>query len=504
MDITVLVRKLDIVNRIELQGQLEKACSLAPEWQFSRGYGLRDTYRLDLLMTNRIAFGEDGQLFMDGVEGLLAVPPAGGDPAQAASPSAVAYPHRHFDGWRLSPLGGLSIAGQGFLCRNAAQKGVARVWFFEVSGVRTTELVFFQALRGYEAESQAMKDLISAGAGTLAVGPLNELIAMVLGIHLPAAPVRRGGMRTEVTRILQERLSATLRQARQYERGIIADLDPECLHQYRVGYRQVRSLANIFKTSFSGQGTELKQLLGGLMEKTNRLRDLDVLLDSQAEYQKMVDSRHRPGIDGLFRHFMAERLSEFHQVTAWMSSEDFGRQAARSILLLEPHSPVWCHPVEREPIGAAMRQRLVKTYRKIYGATGMLGPDCASHELHALRIQHKRLRYLLEFYLDLEPDDDVECLLSLLKASQKHLGNYNDAEVQAEWLRQWGARHAGRLPLPERAALDALAEAFASHVAAARNQALRHVRECLGDDARGLVGRIAGRPVQLAEKGEET
>jgi CHAD domain-containing protein len=54
--------------------------------------------------------------------------------------------------------------------------------------------------------------------------------------------------------------------------------------------------------------------------------------------------------------------------------------------------------------------------------------------LHALRIECKKLRYLMEFFASLFPAKEINELIRQLKKLQNNLGDFNDLCVQQEYL----------------------------------------------------------------------
>ena len=52
--------------------------------------------------------------------------------------------------------------------------------------------------------------------------------------------------------------------------------------------------------------------------------------------------------------------------------------------------------------------------------------------LHRLRIDGKKLRYLLEFFRDVFPSEVIEPLIVTLKRLQDYLGRFNDLRVQQD------------------------------------------------------------------------
>lgn len=72
---------------------------------------------------------------------------------------------------------------------------------------------------------------------------------------------------------------ACIRQYRLNERLLLADRDPQALHQARVAIRRMRSAFSIFKPMIGGDGKGLRDELRWLACALGKARDLDVLLD---------------------------------------------------------------------------------------------------------------------------------------------------------------------------------------------------------------------------------
>jgi CHAD domain-containing protein len=87
----------------------------------------------------------------------------------------------------------------------------------------------------------------------------------------------------------------------------------------------------------------------------------------------------------------------------------------------------------------------VRAYDKII-------PNAVIEQLHALRIEFKKLRYTLEFFREVLGTQSKE-VIDDLKTLQDHLGDLNDANVACQILRKfiesWEERQ-WALPLQER------------------------------------------------------
>jgi CHAD domain-containing protein len=92
----------------------------------------------------------------------------------------------------------------------------------------------------------------------------------------------------------------------------------------------------------------------------------------------------------------------------------------------------------RSPILDTASARIIKAYRRMVKRGRGLGDDPPAEALHRLRIDAKKLRYLLEFFRSLYPEKKIDRLVKELKGFQDILGGFNDMEVQQRRLHRFG------------------------------------------------------------------
>jgi len=78
--------------------------------------------------------------------------------------------------------------------------------------------------------------------------------------------------------------------------------------------------------------------------------------------------------------------------------------------------------------------RISKAYRRILKRGAGFDDDPPAEALHRLRIDAKKLRYLLEFFRSLYPEQVITARINELKQLQDILGGLNDMEVQRKRL----------------------------------------------------------------------
>ena len=86
------------------------------------------------------------------------------------------------------------------------------------------------------------------------------------------------------------------------------------------------------------------------------------------------------------------------------------------------------------PAIALAQKFIFKRFKQVLKRGQAIGEDTPDEALHNLRIDCKKLRYLLEFFASLFPKDKMDKLIGYMKKLQDNLGNFNDLSVQQQEL----------------------------------------------------------------------
>ena len=76
------------------------------------------------------------------------------------------------------------------------------------------------------------------------------------------------------------------------------------------------------------------------------------------------------------------------------------------------------------------RDRILETHARVIKKGRAITPSTPDAKLHRLRIDCKKLRYLLEFFRDLYEPTEIGKVIGALKGLQDNLGDFNDLTVQ--------------------------------------------------------------------------
>lgn len=263
-----------------------------------------------------------------------------------------------------------------------------------------------------------------------------------------------------VYRALQTILHYQVMVMRQNERGLRYDWDVEFLHDFRVAIRRTRSILSQFKKAIPPDILQQpRRDFAVLSERTNRLRDLDVQLQRHAYHKSLLPASLHPGLEKLYQVISQERAKEFSVLLKMLNSSAWQRIKKQWLAALQNKTPdswsVW--PAARIQIKRVVCKLVLKKFKqmqKMEQKDWSLAEDAA---LHRLRIEAKKLRYLVEFFASLFPPQPLNAILEQLRQLQDYLGHLNDLAVQQEQLLHYLQQKSALLRHPQTtAAIGAL------------------------------------------------
>ncbi len=294
---------------------------------------------------------------------------------------------------------------------------------------------------GYKAESKRASELIKSLGGFIPrLSPIDSLLG-ALGLTPKPFTIKpkldldpQMSSRTAASTII----AIMIDKQRQTEDGIIKDIDTEFLHHYRVALRMVRAAVVQLKEVFPPQDViSLKQRFGALASETNYLRDLDVFILDKERYMALLPPSLKGGLLPMFNDFEQSRAVEVKRIARWLSSRAYKQEITElEALFKNGYSALETHWSE-QPIIIMAVAKIQKRYKKIQQAAAKITHETPDDDIHDIRINCKKLRYLLYFFGSLFNKKQVKVAGNHLKTLQNRLGVFNDLSVQAEFLQAY-------------------------------------------------------------------
>ncbi|KAA3659149.1 MAG: CHAD domain-containing protein [Calditrichaeota bacterium] len=308
-------------------------------------------------------------------------------------------------------------------------------------------LLEISSVRGYDKEfallEQSLQDLNTVESANAALFVLAENTgrksldySSKLNLHL-----KKEMTLAEACHQIFKRLFTVMQQN---QAGMRDDVDTEFLHDYRVAIRRTRSALSQIKGVFPQEIRKHHQTQFSFLGKmTNRLRDLDVYLLAEDTYRNMVPGWMRDGLAGLFTYLKTERDKELKEFLIQLDKPETQNllQSWQSFIEKMKADPASAGKDASENVASLSQSLIFKAYKKVKKNGAAIQPETPDAAVHALRIDCKKLRYLMEFFESLYPEHEIKYLIKQLKKLQDNLGDFNDLAVQQDTLRTFIERH---------------------------------------------------------------
>ena len=219
--------------------------------------------------------------------------------------------------------------------------------------------------------------------------------------------------------------------------GAADHVDDEFLHDLRISVRQTRSLLaqsrRVLPKDVRREQREAFQWLGTV---TSPARDLDVYIAGWPELTSLLDPVDAAALEPVLAHLAGQRAEAHGEVARALSSLRARRLRAQwRAWLDQPEEEVTGGREAGDPLGGVIARRLLAAQQQVLDRGRSIDQASPATELHELRKDGKRLRYLLEGFGHLGGRKRSKATISHLKQLQDNLGAFQDAEVQADRLR---------------------------------------------------------------------
>lgn len=227
-----------------------------------------------------------------------------------------------------------------------------------------------------------------------------------------------------------------LAQMQHYLPTAIIGEDIEGVHKMRVATRRLRSVLDIFVRYMD---TDAYRIVQKRLRQTARrlggVRDLDVFRGYITQYIETELSGDTEPLLPLFAVFDAQYGKARRRLEKWLNGEKYSNFVLTFSAMLQSGDTQLGEDLHLYEVNQ-MVPRLIYAdleYVRLHRPfLSQAGPD----ELHAIRLDLKRLRYALESFAEVL-GAEVETVIKALKRQQDHFGELNDMHVAVKLLNDW-------------------------------------------------------------------
>lgn len=223
-----------------------------------------------------------------------------------------------------------------------------------------------------------------------------------------------------------ELIQIQIRRLGKLQSEVVADRDPEPLHQLRVSLRRLRTALSQFAPALVLPDSVSERRIASVARRTGLCRDLDVLGLRLREQllPRLPDSEQRH-LEGAMKRLTRDRGQAFATLVEALHSP-------RYLKLLEGLNKLQTRP-RFTPLGQLPLLPWLVDWQAPFSAGLFLHPgwaveDSAAEALHDLRKHIKRARYSLES-LERWCEPPLRSWIQDLRQAQDHLGELHDLQI---------------------------------------------------------------------------
>jgi CHAD domain-containing protein len=259
--------------------------------------------------------------------------------------------------------------------------------------------------------------------------------------------LREGRLRKRdpITKLLYRYLLEQFEQVLFHEPHAWEGLDPEGVHRMRVAIRRSRAAHRAFKVFLPQEeirslGQELKWIAAVLGD----VRDLDVYLDQFPRVKSQLPAQDAGNLAIYEQHLIDQRRIARKQLIECLTDRRYAQLKDSFLRLLRNGAcQSACKSEPPQSIRRAAKRSIGKQYKKLLRDGRAIHDQSPDGELHALRIDCKRMRYLLEFFQPTYGKALSPCIQQFTRL-QDLLGEFQDSCVASTRLREY----AGEVSMP--------------------------------------------------------
>jgi len=222
-----------------------------------------------------------------------------------------------------------------------------------------------------------------------------------------------------------------------HEAGSYAGDDVEAIHDMRVATRRMRSAFEVFGHTFDPEVIRKHQK--GLKQTADALglvRDFDVFIEKAEAFLEKQKKSGRIDLAALLEYWRARQRKAHRKLVKHLDSNRYHKFTGRFQHFIDTPGKGALPISPKEPVPHTVSQlapSLIYDQIAQVRAYAPVLPGAPIETMHELRIEFKKLRYIIEFLQDvLGPE--TAAVITVLKKVQDHLGDLNDANIACNQL----------------------------------------------------------------------
>lgn len=203
--------------------------------------------------------------------------------------------------------------------------------------------------------------------------------------------------------------------------------DIEDVHQMRVATRRMRSAFRLLEEYYKTKRTRpYASFLKQIAARLGAVRDIDVLIEDLEKQRPALDEAHQVTLQGTIDALDKKRRKARKKLVALLDSKDYRKFTAEyaAFLTTPGRGASTADGATPHQVRHVLPREIHNHLADVRAYDTVLN-EAEAPTLHALRIEFKRLRYIVDYFKDVLGNSGAEYVKSI-KIMQDLLGRYND------------------------------------------------------------------------------
>lgn len=236
-------------------------------------------------------------------------------------------------------------------------------------------------------------------------------------------------MKKDHSELIISKLKEYVKNIETFHHTFLMTKDDEALHQLRVNIRKSRAILKAFHKFFDTHALQkIDKKLSIIIKSSNKTRDYDVFLD--ASYHQFALYINNLPIT-FYDQLVHTRRDEREKLEEFLKSQFVIDTISEYKIFLEKSK--YYHSKKEK----SFEKIVAKYFKHIDFLYKMYLQDRDEKNLHKIRINIKKIRYLLEAFGEKSLSSNHQHVIASTKDFQKSLGLFNDLSIQEAFVQNY-------------------------------------------------------------------
>lgn len=214
----------------------------------------------------------------------------------------------------------------------------------------------------------------------------------------------------------------------------LTSTDPQALHELRIAIRKARSVLREGRKVLPLEIFDaMSQDLSWLSCITSDARDLDTLVNHWPQYERLVESRIVSHLQPIVREISHRQNVTYQDMRAQLNGQRVVAMINEwQVFMIDGTDIGEGGELAHEPLKNVVSSQISRAHKKFINDCRAINGKSSDDDVHELRKDAKRIRYLTESFSEVLSPKNEKVILTQLLSLQDNLGEVQDLRIHEQ------------------------------------------------------------------------